>query len=204
MGETLFEMPATAKPLPSEIVREAVLSNSGQYRFTLTRAWRGGPHVCFIGVNPSTADHRSDDPTVRRWIRFASAWGYGGFVAVNLYPFRSPNIAACRRWADFLNNGPDWHARDTILQNVDFVTHQAKQAALVVACWGAAAWDDEFVEYVIEQIQTGEEPWPDIHCLAKTGSGDPIHPMARGLHRVPDDAQPVIWRDSPERADNSD
>lgn len=192
--ETLFEMPPSAKPMPSDIKRSAVISDCGQYRYTLTRTWRAGPHVCFIGLNPSTADHRKDDPTVRRWIHFASAWGYGGFVAVNLYPFRSPNIAACRRWADWQNNGPDWSVRDRFMDNLYRAANEAQRAALIVACWGAAAWDDNFIEQFVEEVQS-VVPVPAIHCFGKTAGGAPIHPMARGVHRIPDDAKPVIWRD---------
>jgi len=105
----------------------------GQYRWTLERVWRAGPHVCWIMLNPSTADHLIDDPTILRCIHFTQLWGYGGFVVVNLYPFRSPNPAACKKWADWQSNGPDWYVRDK-------------------------------------------------------------HPMARGLHRVPDDQQPILWR----------
>src|SRR3546814_4937737 len=54
---------------------------------TLFRSWRAGPHICFIGVNPSTASHLKDDPTAWRWVHFADSWGYGGYVTVNLYPF---------------------------------------------------------------------------------------------------------------------
>lgn len=192
--QSLFDLPPAAKPVPQVIVRKATLSDCRQYRFTLTRTWRAGPHVCFVGVNPSTADHTKDDPTVRRWIHFSDAWGYGGFVAVNLYPFRTPNVAACKRWADWESNGPDWHARDTILHNVDIIAREAKRAALVVPCWGASAWDDFLVDHVIEHIQSGEAPWPDLYCLGKTSAGDPKHPMARGHHRIPDDQQPVLWR----------
>ena len=191
---TLFPQHATAPRMPVEIRRAANLSACGQHRFSLTRVWSPGPHVCWIGLNPSTADHRIDDPTVTRLTSFTNAWGFGGFVAVNLYPFRTPNPAACKRWADWQNNGPDWHARDIILHNVDVVASEAKRAALVVACWGAGAWDGEFVEHVIEEIMTGEAPYPAIHCLGRTFAGDPIHPMARGRHRVPDDAKPIIWR----------
>lgn len=174
--------------------RSATLSDCGRYRWTLTRMWGTGRHVCWIGVNPSTADAANDDPTVRRWMSFSQAWGYDGFSAVNLYPFRSSSPAECRRWAAWEGNGPDWHARDAIHANVGIVASEAKSAALVVACWGAAAWDDVFVEHVCEAIEAGEEPWPVIHCIGTTGSGAPKHPLARGAHRVPDDARPVPWR----------
>jgi hypothetical protein len=30
-------------------------------------------------------------------------------------------------------------------------------------------------------------------CLGTTASGDPKHPLARALHRGPDDAKPQVW-----------
>lgn len=185
---------AKPKVAPLQIRRNADLSECGSYRWTLSRVWRTGPHVCFIGLNPSTADHLADDPTVQRWTHFARSWGFGGFVAVNLYPFRSPSPADCRRWADWENNGPDWHARDRLHQNVDVLAHEAKRAELVVACWGAGCWDRLWTEHAIEQIQTGEAPFPDLYCLGRTSAGAPIHPMARGRCRVANDAQPKLWR----------
>jgi hypothetical protein len=181
-------------PLDVQIRREAHLSPDGRLRWTLSRSWGDGPAVCFIGVNPSTADHTKDDPTVRRWTHFASAWGYRRFVAVNLYPFRTPSVAECRRLADWQSRGPDWYDRDAIDANLDVVVREAKAAALTVACWGAAAWDDLWVEHVVEHITTGEEPWPSLYCFGTTESGAPKHPMARGVHRIRDDQQPIVWR----------
>lgn len=191
--------PESPKPKPSPIIRSASLSACGQYRLDLTRTWRAGPHVCWCGLNPSDADHRVDDPTVKRWTHFTESWGYGGFVAVNLYPFRTPDPDACKRWSDWLNSGPDWGVRDTIWYNMDIVEREAKRADLFVACWGAGTWDDEYVEQVCETVTTGQEPWPDIYCLGTTMHGDPIHPMARGVHRVANNQQPVLWRQSESR-----
>jgi hypothetical protein len=176
------------------VTRRATLSRGGRNRPTLDRFWADGPHVCFIGLNPSNADHQVDDPTVRRWMHFARSWGYAGFVAVNLYPFRTSSPRECRREADWQDNGPDWYARDDLHHNASVVAREAKRAALVVACWGAGTWDPDWVEHVIEEVQFGEEPWPDIHCLGTSRSGAPKHPMARGKERVPDNAQPSLWR----------
>lgn len=177
------------------IQRSASLSRCETYRWSLERTWANGSRVCFIGLNPSTADHRLDDPTVRRWTHFARAWGYGGFTAVNLYPYRSSSPAECRRWSDWENSGPDWYVRDAIhFAGLDALRREAKAAALTVACWGAGVWDDAWVEHVIEEIQSGEAPWPDLHCFALSKDGSPVHPMARGRHRISDDARPRLWR----------
>lgn len=193
--EMLAERDLFGIPFAARIARTADISPCRTFRWTLTRTWsREGGRVCFIGLNPSTADHRVDDPTVRRWTHFAQTWGYGGFTAVNLYPFRSASPAECRAWADWQNNGPDWYARDALWHAEAVVVREAKAAALVVACWGAAAWDYYWEEHLLEAIQTGEAPWPDIHCLGLTHAGDPMHAMARGRHRLPSDARPTLWR----------
>lgn len=179
----------------SDIIRSATVSLCGKLRWTLSRRWGKGPRVCFIGHNPSKADGRIDDPTVMRWCHFSRAWGYDGFVAVNLYPLRSPSPQDAQRWANFMENGPDWGARDDLDQNRSIVAREAKASALVVACWGAIARDHFWIDEIVEDITSGEEPWPAIHVFGLTAAGHPIHPMARGKHRVRDDAQPVRWRE---------
>lgn len=180
------------------IKRSATISRCGSFRWKLTRTWSSdGGRVCFIGLNPSTADHRDDDPTVRWWTHWSRVHGYGGFTAVNLYPFRSPSPAECRKWSDYLSNGPDWCARDRLWENETVVVREAKAAALVVACWGGGTWDPEYVDHIVEQVETGEAPWPTIHCFGRTQDGSPTHPMARGRHRIPREVAPVVWRANP-------
>lgn len=183
-------------PLAATITRSARLSRCGACRFTLTRMWAGdGGRVCFIGLNPSAADHRRDDPTVGRWIHFARSWGCAGRTAVNLYPLRSASPAARRTWAQRQAGGPDRSARDRIQRdNLPILVREAKAAALVVACWGAGAWDPAFVDRVLGAIGAGEAPWPDVHCFGLTAGGAPIHPMARGRSRIPDHAKPMLWK----------
>ena len=41
-----------------------------------------------IGVNPSTANEKYPDPTVRKVIGFAKLNNYDGFVVLNLQPLR--------------------------------------------------------------------------------------------------------------------
>jgi len=175
------------------VKRDADISTCGRFRYTLSRTWAAGPRVCYIGHNPSTADADMEDPTTRAWAHFARINGYGGFVAVNLYPFRSSDPKACREWADFENNGPDWYARDVLLANIDRVAQVAKNSAIVVASWGALAQDEILVDKVLEEIRTGYPPYPEIYCLGMTASGAPKHPLARGRHRIPRDQKFIPW-----------
>jgi hypothetical protein len=177
--------------LDAAIQREAWISASGELRWTIARRWAPGKTVLFVGLNPSTADAARDDPTVRRWMHFARAWGHGSFTAVNLYPYRSASVKECRRWADWEARGPDWSARDALQDNLALLGREAGRAALIVPCWGAIAWDENWIERAVEELQCTEQP---LYCLGTTAGGAPIHPMARGRHRVPDDQHPILWR----------
>lgn len=72
----------------NDIDKGAEMSKDRQYRYALWRIWDKEKYmVMFIGLNPSTANESKDDPTIRRVIKFAQNWGYGGVYMMNLYPF---------------------------------------------------------------------------------------------------------------------
>src|SRR5262245_13227298 len=104
----------------------AELSPCGRYRYALTRTW-GDPKkvVCWVMLNPSTADADQDDPTIRRCLGFSRAWGAGGLVVVNLFALRATDPDQLRIAADPV--GPD---NDSHLSTAAF-------GRLVVAAWGA-------------------------------------------------------------------
>jgi hypothetical protein len=174
--------------------KSANISVCQTYRWTLTRRWGEGEQVCWVMLNPSTADGRQDDPTIRRIIHFTRSWGFDGLAVVNLYPFRSPKPEECRQWANKEKNDPDRRVRDVLQRNAALVAEEAKRAEKVVAAWGAAAWDPDWIESVVERITRSEAPWPNIYCLGVTETGAPKHPMARGKHRISDNQQAVLWR----------
>jgi hypothetical protein len=74
-----------------EEMKGASFSICRTYRYALWRKWDAAkPMVMFIGLNPSTANEASDDPTIRRVISFAKTWGYGGVYMLNLFAIVSP------------------------------------------------------------------------------------------------------------------
>ena len=173
--------------------RSASFARSGVRR-RLSRCWRPGPRGLVIGCNPSTADATGDDPTSLWWNAWFELFGFGGYDAVNLYPFCTSSPAECKQRADAALGGPAWDDRDDMMANLDHVTLLAKDADQVFVCWGAIAWDDDWIEHVVEHIQTGVAPYPDLWCWGRTNSGAPKHPMARGKHRIPRDQPPILWR----------
>jgi len=64
----------------------AVFSKGRRYRYTLRRRlYKGNKILLVIGLNPSTADGKEDDPTVRRCAGFVERLGYDTLLMVNLF-----------------------------------------------------------------------------------------------------------------------
>ena len=127
--------------------------------------------VNFIGLNPSTADEETDDPTVRRCINFARNWRYGGCVLTNLFAFRATNPKELRTAADPV--GPD---------NNLFLTTNAERASLVIAAWGVHGRYMQRDARVLRMLSKADVP---LHCLGLTKAGHPRHPLYLRAHTKP-------------------
>src|SRR5690348_9608350 len=103
----------------------AVLSPCRNYRFALWRRRDDGPQVLFILLNPSTADESTDDPTVRRCIGFARAWGFGTVAIGNLFASRTRSPALLAEFSDPVGPG-----------NGDWLVRLRDESSLTVAAWG--------------------------------------------------------------------
>lgn len=89
-----------------DTVSDAVYSECGTYRYSLTRIWnRDGRRLLYIMLNPSTATEAQNDPTIARCESRARALGYGGFCACNLFALRETDPRAMRRHT--APEGPD-------------------------------------------------------------------------------------------------
>ena len=98
------------------------------YRYMLWRCWGPGPAVAFVSLNPSTADAYEDDPTVRRDIGFAQAWGFYRLIKLNLFAYRSTDPVVLLSVADPV--GPD---------NDKAITSVVSNVGRVVLAWGSHA-----------------------------------------------------------------
>ncbi len=68
------------------IAKSAIFSEDRKYRYALWRSWnRNRPAMMCIGLNPSTANEISDDPTITRMIKRADNSGYGALLMGNLF-----------------------------------------------------------------------------------------------------------------------
>lgn len=139
---------------------KALFSRDYTYRYALARVWdESGPVVTFIGLNPSTADDRIDDPTVRRCVGFAQRWGYGQLLLGNLFAYRSTSPGVLGRVSDPV--GP---------LNDRWLRRLVRMANCVVAAWGAGGRLSGRDEAVLAILGPA-------HCLGTTREGHPRHPL---------------------------
>lgn len=146
----------------------AVLSECRRYRYELWRRWAPGPFVNFIGLNPSTADEKEDDATIRRCIGFAKYWGFNAVCMTNLFAYRTPSPAEMK--GQFLPVGTE---------NDETLVRIAKRAAMVVAAWGVHGTHlgrDAEVKAML----------PDLRCLGFTKDGHPKHPLYLRADSMPE------------------
>jgi hypothetical protein len=164
-------------------------------RAELSRRWASNGKVAgVIGCNPSDANGDRDDPTsgwLTKWFRDN---GFAAYRLWNLYPFVTSSPRECRRMADWENNGPDWWARDMLHKNLSFVEKASREVDQVFVCFGAIAWDADWTQHFIEEIQQGVMPCPALWCWGFNNDGSPKHPMARGKHRIPNGQKALLWR----------
>ncbi len=140
------------------INKSATFSNCRKYRYALSRSWDDKKKiVLFIGLNPSTADEKKDDPTIRRCINYAQSWGYGGLQVANLFAYRATKPTKLR----YVENpvGDD---------NDQQLIKLSKMADLTVAAWGNEGVLFNRDKQVIKLI-------PNLMCLKINKSGQPAH-----------------------------
>lgn len=112
-------------------------------------------------LNPSTADHRKDDPTIRRCMGFARAWGFDELVVVNLFGFRSPSPKAMKAALDPV--GPE---------NDVFLRRAAESCTYLVCAWGAHGTHMKRDTVVRSLLQDR-----DLRFLRMTKDKHPSHPL---------------------------
>ncbi|MEZ9455440.1 DUF1643 domain-containing protein [Vibrio splendidus] len=138
----------------------AKLSNCRNYRYALWRTWdTTKPYVLFIGLNPSTADESSDDPTLTRCINFAKAWGYGGVCMANLFAFRATEPKNMKSQNDPVGS-----------ENNKWLVNLADESGIVIAAWGN---DGSF----LSRSKQVKALIPNLHYLKMNKSGEPAHPL---------------------------
>lgn len=136
----------------------------GDYRYLLWREWqsKGAGTALFIMLNPSTADARADDPTIRRCVSFAKGWGYNRLEVVNLFALRTSDPKVMKAHESPM--GP---------RNAEVILDRANAAGVIVCAWGTHGThlgQDEF-------LKSRLLPQHALHALHLTAQGHPGHPL---------------------------
>lgn len=159
----------------------ATFSKDGKHRYALWRIWdESKPKAMFIGLNPSTANEHTDDPTIRRVKKMAENWGYGGIYMLNLFAYVSAypdQILHCEA--------------EEKLNLVSIATYAHKSDKVIFA------WGNFKVAHVKSKITSGGtrcqniiDMFPDdAYALHINKNGSPKHPLY-----IKSDVQPIKYK----------
>lgn len=148
----------------------AIFSDCRKYRYVLWRIWDEGlPKIAFIGLNPSTANETETDPTIRRVIKFARNWGYGGVYMLNLFTYVTAypeELKKCENPSQMAD---------------EFLKIYSEYSEKIIFAWGSF---EEAKERAIRVIKM----FPDGYMLLRNKDGSPRHPLY-----VKGDTKPVLF-----------
>lgn len=141
----------------------AKFSRCGQYRYWLERDFNSDldddKTLLIIGLNPSTATAKVDDPTIRRCMGFAKSWGFNRLWVANLFAFRSTDPNGLLLCADPI--GP----RNNIW--LKKLSNESDMTLVAWGNWGLLNSRDQAVNGLLK----------DPYCLGTTTKGAPRHPL---------------------------
>jgi hypothetical protein len=158
--------------------RRATFSADERYRYELRYSLHGftceapANPVCFMMLNPSTANEFKPDPTVTRCMGFARLWGHSDLYVYNLFGWRS-------RDPDELLS-----ANDPIGPENDLVLRSIPPQWPIICAWGSHKAVKARLPRVLELL-AGRE----LLCLRMTKSGSCEHPLY-----LPASLRPQPWK----------
>ena len=137
--------------------------------------------MCFVLLNPSSADETREDPTVRRCIGFARSLDYGALELVNLYAYVATDPAELRRASYPVGRSNDRH--------IEAVARECERVVLARGVHAARLHRPGEVLGLLREM--GVEPC----CLRLTAGGHPEHPLRLplgcGLVRIDGEVEEV-------------
>lgn len=195
MGEEISHLDFPRAPRCDSVSYESVtggaefgpMGTDDPHRYRLWRNLRQGimSHrlISFVLLNPSTATHTEDDPTIRRCIGYARAWGFGVMQVLNIFALRST-------WPKALYDCPEEMAIGAL--NDLILIDQCRQSERVVCGWGVHGElhnrGGKVRELIIRNAAGYVAHGWKLNVLGLTKDGHPKHPLY-----LKKDLQPVHW-----------
>lgn len=171
--------------------REHLFSPNRKYRYALWREWdldlltgcaddaeHAGEFLMVVGLNPSTADEKKDDPTLRRCIDFAKRWGFEALCMTNLFAWRATKPRELLKIADPV--GPE---NDITLIKV------AKEAGMILCAWGGEGKLGGRATVVTNMLAAPYAGGKDLMALRLIKDGSPEHPLY-----MPAETKPITFK----------
>jgi hypothetical protein len=148
-------------------------NNDIKKRFLLGKS--GEKELLAIGLNPSTANESSLDPTSRNIQTIANNNGFDGWWLVNLYPLRTSNPKKLPKIAD----------KELMMKNQKFIEkliiNPKYNICKVLCCWGNNIENHLYLEEQARIIKNKIDK--QLYSIGKTMNGNPYHPAPMTVNR---------------------
>ncbi len=146
------------------MIKNAVFDKNRIYRYMLSRQWgkSNDNFINFVLLNPSTADEKIDDPTIKACIKFAQNLKFGGLYVTNLFAYRTKSPKKLKESKNPIGE-----------ENNKYIKKYAHKSKSVVVAWGNHG---NFLNRDREVLKILSEIKPP-HCLEITKLGSPKHPL---------------------------
>lgn len=148
----------------ADVLSYVVFSSCGSYRYALTREWDLAlPKMTVIMLNPSTANHLVDDPTIARCTTRARRLGFGALYVANLFAWRATSPKDMLQQDDPV--GP---------RNDGWIGWMARAGSTVLCAWGAHGSHRGRDVEVVRMLRSNDVR---LTMLGMTKGGQPKHPL---------------------------
>lgn len=126
-------------------------------------------------LNPSTADGKKDDPTIRQCVGYAKLFGCGSLSVVNLFAYRATDPLELHRYGAEDLIGGQQAERD--------LWGECTEADLLICAWGdVVSTSDHFRDRALDVHNRLVHGGLGPQALVITKAGNPRHPLH--LHGV--------------------
>ena len=145
-----------ASAIKNNLLRGAKFSRDKKERYSLKREWdKSKKKILYIMLNPSLADDKKDDPTIRRLISFTKKFNYGGFFVGNIFTTITPNPKEIDKSLGISD------------KNFEELLNLINKVDQIVYAWGNNIEEPQLIKKVISRPK----------CFGKNFNGTPKHPL---------------------------
>ena len=138
------------------MIREAEFSIDKKERYSLKREWDNSKNkILYIMLNPSLADDKNDDPTIRRLINFTKKFNYGGFLVGNIFTTITPNPKELDK------------SKGMSDKNFEELIKLINKVDQIVYAWGSSIEEPQLLKKLVLSPK----------CFGKNLNGTPKHPL---------------------------